>query len=114
MSRRSPSTRLALAALTAICACAACATQTARPQSDAAEHPADAETQARVRAALANDPSLSGRMIQVWVESGVVHLRGFVESTDDLLLARGDATSVPNVVAVDEEQLAIIHGGTPP
>jgi osmotically-inducible protein OsmY len=53
-------------------------------------------------------------MIQVWVESGVVHLRGFVESTDDLLLARGDATSVPNVVAVDEEQLAIIHGGTPP
>jgi len=74
----------------------------------------DEVTEARVKAVLAADPGLSGRVIEVSVKDGVVHLRGFVESTYDLLLAQGDVKSVPGVVAVDEQSLAIMHGGSPP
>lgn len=96
---------LGAAALCGLSACSTTSPETAPPDAVTAEH---------VRAALAADPRLSGRRIAVSVKDGVVHLSGFVESTYDLIQAKGDAKSVRGVVAVDEEQLAIIHGGSPP
>jgi len=95
-------------AAAALCGLGACATTS--PETP----PADAVTAEHVRSALAADPRLSGRQIEVSVKDGVVHLSGFVESTYDLLQAKSDAKAVRGVVAVDEEQLAIIHGGSPP
>jgi osmotically-inducible protein OsmY len=88
----------------------ACATTAPRPSGQ----PADAMTTQRVRAALAADPILAGRQIEVSVQNGVVHLSGFVESTHDLLVVQADAKSVRGVMSVDEEQLAIVRGGSPP
>jgi osmotically-inducible protein OsmY len=99
----------------ACCICGGCSTAAPqRPEANGAQNPADVQAQAQVEAALANDPGLNGRVIEVWVESGVAHLRGVAQSTGDLKLARIDAMSVPNVVAVDERQLVLDPGGTPP
>ena len=91
----------------------ACSGQPTRAEAPP-DQPADARVQARVQAAIADDPGLNGRMIDVSVAGGVVHLSGFVQSTYDLLLVQGDARTVHGVRAVDERQLVIIRGGTPP
>jgi hyperosmotically inducible periplasmic protein len=57
----------------------------------------------RVKAALAADPHLLARHIEVTVKNGVVHLGGFVESGEDLKHALQDAHAVPGVVTVDNE-----------
>ena len=81
--------------------CTACSTLASRHAApDDAASASDAQTQARVKVALAHDPGLSGRVIEVWVEGGVAHLRGFVESSGDLKLAVVDAKSVPSVVNI--------------
>ena len=94
--------------------CLLCACSAGSPRSEPAAGSADAHVQARVKAAIAGDPGLSGRMIDVSVENGVVHLSGFVQSTYDLLLVQGDARAVRGVLEVDERHLSIIRGGTPP
>jgi len=86
---------------------------TAQAPSDSGR-PADAALQARVKAALAADSNLIGRQIAVSVKDGVAHLSGFVESRHDLILAEGDAKSVPGVVSVDEQEIVIARGGSPP
>jgi osmotically-inducible protein OsmY len=75
---------------------------------------ADARTAAHVQAALATDQRLAGREIKASVEGGLVHLSGIVHSTRDLLLVQDDVLSVPGVTGVDEGQLVIVPGGTPP
>jgi osmotically-inducible protein OsmY len=112
MSRRSQLLRRVLVAVAL--AQVGCSTPAARAEADEAGAAIDAATQVRVAVILANDPALSGRLIGVRVQDGVVHLRGFVHSISDLWLVRADAKSVPHVVAVDLDQLAIISGGTPP
>jgi hypothetical protein len=93
-----------------LCMSAACSTTPSTSPADTA----DAATAARVKRALAADPRLSGRQIEVAVNGGIVHLSGIVESTRDLLLVEEEVKSLPGVVGVDEEQLAIRRGGTPP
>ena len=61
----------------------------------------DAATEARVRAALASDPKLLARHIQVSVKNGVVRLGGVVASEQDLQLAERDAQVVPGVLSVE-------------
>lgn len=103
-------TLLTTSAATVSLALAACAT--VAPSGTG--RPTDVELQARVKAALAADSSLIGRQIDVSVKDGVAHLRGFVESTHDLILAEGDAKSVPGVVSVDAQEVQIARGGSPP
>jgi osmotically-inducible protein OsmY len=94
-----------------LCLLAGCATTAPQPP---AAQPADAATAEHVRAALAADPRLAGREVEVSVNNGVVQLSGIVESTHDLLVVQGDVQAVPGVSGVDEQQLAIRRGGTPP
>jgi osmotically-inducible protein OsmY len=91
-----------------LCMLAACSSMKPGPGD-----PTDAATARRVEAALAADPVLAGRQIAVTVQGGTVHLKGVVQSTHDLLVAEGDAKSVPGVLVVDEEGLFIARGGSP-
>lgn len=94
-----------------LCLFGACA---ATPPQSMGPRTADARTATRVQAALATDQRLAGREIKASVEGGMVHLSGVVQSTHDLLVVEGDVLSVPGVAGVDEDQLLIVHGGTPP
>jgi osmotically-inducible protein OsmY len=89
------------------------ATAGATPPSAPSTRPPDDVTKAKVEAALAADPDLIGRRVQVTVKEGVVTLSGFVDSTHDLIVAHRDAQSIPGVVRIVEE-LTVEHGGTPP
>lgn len=95
----------------ALCLLAACA---ASPSHSPSGNPEDVATADRVKTALAEDPRLAGRQVNVSVKNGVVMLSGTVESTHDLLIVEGDVKAVPGVVGVDEEELVIRRGGTPP
>ena len=64
---------------------------------------ADAQMTGRVKAALAADPHLLARHIDVSVKNGVVHLGGLVESSEDVERALEDAHAVPGVVNVENE-----------
>ncbi|MBV8306011.1 MAG: BON domain-containing protein, partial [Gammaproteobacteria bacterium] len=79
---------VALALAVALCVFVGCSTTQPRP--------ADAATQ-RVQDALATDQRLAGREFKVSVEHGVAHLRGWVQSTHDLLVVQGDVLSVPGI-----------------
>lgn len=94
-----------------LCVFVACATT---PPQSMPPRTADARTATRVQAALATDQRLAGREIKASVEDGLVHLTGVVHSAHDLLLVQDVVLSVPGVTGVDEGQLLIVHGGTPP
>jgi osmotically-inducible protein OsmY len=94
-------------AVAALCATLGCATS---PPRSAEQRAADAEASARVEAALAADPLLYARHIDVRVDNGVVHLGGFVWANEDFLLARRDAAAVAGVNAVDNE-MELMRGG---
>jgi len=98
----------AVVALVAACGVVACSTA---PRRTEAERAADADTTARVEAALTEDPNLYARHIDVRVDRGVVHLGGFVWSDEDFRLARHDAASVPGVRSVETE-MELMRGGT--
>jgi osmotically-inducible protein OsmY len=86
----------------------ACATL--QPAQSPAGHAADASLADKVRLALNADPQLYARHVDVSVAGGVVHLGGYVWSSDEFTLARNDAASVPGVTAVDV-QMQLMRGG---
>ena len=85
----------------ALIVAALCVTAPHTTNAQSAAASADATTAARVKAALAADPKLLARHIDVSARSGVVHLGGFVESDQDLQLALKDARQIPGVVTVE-------------
>src|SRR5215469_11312353 len=85
--------------LAALMLCAAALSASA--QSEPAD--TDAETSGRVKAALAADPHLLARHIDVTVKDGVVHLGGSLESGEDLKRALQDVHAVPGVTIVDNK-----------
>lgn len=87
------------AMLTVMILCAAPLAAVAQSESPST----DAEMTERVKTALAADAHLLARHIDVTVRKGVVHLRGFVESDEDLKLVLKDARAVPGVVSVDNQ-----------
>jgi osmotically-inducible protein OsmY len=97
---------IALLALTALAA-AAC---TAQPSRTAAEQAADLALSARVERALNADPKVFARHVDVDAEAGVVHLAGYVWSTEELYAVRRIAANVPGVNRVDS-QLELLVGG---
>ena len=80
------------------------------PRRTEAERTADTSIAAQVEAALAADPYIYARHIEVAVDRGVVHLGGFVFSSEDYRLARRDAASIPGVKAVST-QMELMRGG---
>ncbi len=69
----------------------------------------DAQTVARVKTALVNDPVLGGRTIEVRVSAGVVQLSGRVLSPEEAARAGELARSVPGVQDVDSQlQIGIV------
>jgi len=86
---------------------ASCALQP--PRTDA-ERAADAELGARVDSALMSDSAMYARHVDVDVSRGIVHLSGFVWSSDDLYEARRVAASVSGVKGV-VSQLELMVGG---
>ncbi len=97
---------LAALALAAVVTAAAC-TSTPRTTDERA---ADAELAARVQAALRADHAIYSQHVDVEVERGEVHLKGFVYSDTERQLAQTDAESVPGVQTVDME-LDLMGGG---
>jgi len=93
-------------ALTVIVAASAC---TSTPRT-ADERAVDSELAARVQAALRADHGIYSQHIDVDVERGEVHLKGFVYSDSERQLAQSDAESVPGVQAVVME-LDLMGGG---
>ena len=69
----------------------------------AAESQADAVTAARISAALNADPVHYVRHVDVHVYGGVVHLSGYIWSTDALYKAKEIAAAVPGVTRVINE-----------
>lgn len=86
----------------------ACATL--QPAQTPAERAADASLAHKVRLALNADPQLYARHVDVSVDGGVVRLGGYVWSSDEFVLARNDARSVPGVTGVDV-QMQLMRGG---
>lgn len=86
----------------------ACATL--QPAQSPAGRAADASLADQVRLALNADPQLYARHIDIYVDDGVVRLGGYVWSSDEFILARNDAESVPGVTAVDM-QMQLMRGG---
>jgi hypothetical protein len=69
----------------------------------------DAQTVARVKTVLVNDPELGGRAIEVRVSAGVVQLSGRVSSPEEEARARALARSVPGVQEVHSQlQIGIV------
>jgi hypothetical protein len=62
---------------------------------------ADAQTAARVKTALVNDPELGASAIEVRVEYGIVHLAGRVRTQTEADRAAAVARSVPGVQGVE-------------
>jgi hyperosmotically inducible protein len=61
----------------------------------------DAQTAARVKTALVNDPELGASAIEVRVEYGIVHLAGRVQTQTEADRAAAVARSVPGVQGVE-------------
>ena len=97
----------AVVALAAAFAVAACSTT---PPRTSAERTADAELAALVRSALSADHAIYSPHIDVEVEHGEVHLKGFVYAGAERQLAQSDAQSVPGVQTVDME-IVLMGGG---
>jgi osmotically-inducible protein OsmY len=95
------------AILLALLAMTACSTL---PPRTSAERATDAELAATVQAALRADPVIYSPHIDVEVERGEVHLKGFVYSDSDRQQAQADAEAVPGVQIVDME-MGIMGGG---
>jgi osmotically-inducible protein OsmY len=95
------------AILLALLAMTACSTL---PPRTSAERATDAELAATVQAALRADPVIYSPHIDVEVERGEVHLKGFVYSDGDRKQAQADAEAVPGVQIVDME-MGIMGGG---
>jgi hypothetical protein len=85
--------------LAAVCSLA-CSTSIAQSDPQATS---DAETSTRVKAALSADSKLYAKHIDVSVRDGVVHLKGFVATDQELQQAQKDARSVPGVTSVRNE-----------
>jgi hypothetical protein len=94
---------VALAALSALCACST----TPRTSSERA---ADAQLAAQVLAAVRADDAIYAPHIDVEVELGEVHLKGFVYTDAERQLAEADAGAVPGVRAVIME-IGLMGGG---
>lgn len=99
--------RSGLPALAAAFALIACSTTAPRTPSERAS---DAEIAAQVRSALGAEQGIYSPHIEVEVERGEVHLKGFVYSDSDRQLAQSDAESVPGVQAVIME-IDLMGGG---
>lgn len=110
-----------LAATTALIVAAAlavsCATAPPQPvppgaRSAGAEQPATDEVLANtVYSKLNADPTYYFRHVEVRVENGVAHLRGYVWSTDAIYGARRTVQSVPGVTGVVTSQLELERNG---
>ncbi len=88
---------------------AACATS---PPRSASESAADDKIELAVIQALADDPHVYARHIEVSVRRGVVTLSGFVLGIDDLYEAKQIAASVPGVISVNNQmELMIFRRG---
>jgi osmotically-inducible protein OsmY len=85
----------------------ACATD---PPRTANELQANKEIAGRVESALNADKFLFTRHISVRVDSGVVHLEGYVWSPTDIYVAKRIAKRVPGVTTVVDE-LELQRGG---
>jgi osmotically-inducible protein OsmY len=85
----------------------ACATD---PPKTANELQANKEIADRVESALNADKFLFTRHISVRVDSGVVHLEGYVWSPTDIYVAKRIAKRVPGVTMVVDE-LELQRGG---
>jgi BON domain len=95
-----------LAGLSCVCLIAGLAACATRPPPT----PEDQSLTASVEAALENDQRIYARHVDVSVDDGVVHLRGFVWSPNELFYAKNDAASVPGVRGVSNE-LELPRGG---
>ncbi len=95
---------VAVAAALAVTGCAS------GPPRTAAEHAADDALTARVEQALAADPNIYARHIDVDSTRGVVHLSGYVWSSNELYEAQRIAAAVPGVTEV-VDQLELMVGG---
>ena len=93
--------------LMAACTVVGCATTAPRTP---AERAADAVIAAQVQAALAADPDIYARHIEVAVNRGVVDLGGFVWEAQDFATARRDAASVPGVTTIVTD-MDLMRGG---
>lgn len=102
-----------LAAVIAAAALAAsCATTPPQPSPAAAEQIAADELLANaVYAKLNANPTYYFRHVDVRLENGVVHLSGYVWSTDALYAAQNIARSVPGVRGVVTNQLELERNG---
>ena len=98
--------RLAAVAATALLA-SACAAERARSPEQRA---GDEALALRVEYALAQDPNIYARHIDVEADSGVIRLSGFVWAADDYYEARKIAARVPGVIKVFD-QLELVVGG---
>jgi osmotically-inducible protein OsmY len=74
------------------------------------ERAVDSELAARVQAALRADHAIYSQHIDVDVERGEVHIKGFVYSDAERQVAQSDAEAVPGVQAVIME-LDLMGGG---
>jgi osmotically-inducible protein OsmY len=92
--------------LAALAALSACSTT---PR-NSAERAADAQLAAQVLAAVRADDAIYSPHIDVEVELGEVHLKGFVYTDAERQLAESDAGSVPGVRAVVME-IGLMGGG---
>jgi osmotically-inducible protein OsmY len=104
LTKRVLSSALIGAVLSFTVACAAAPPKTAN------ELQANKETADRVESALNADKFLFTRHISVRVDSGVVHLEGYVWSPTDIYEAKRIAKRVPGVTVVVDE-LELERGG---
>jgi len=87
----------------------ACASSPPRNASEIAE---DKKIELAVVQALADNPNIYARHIEVSVRHGVVTLSGFVLGIDDLYGAKQIAASVPGVTSVNNQmELMIFRRG---
>ncbi len=87
----------------------ACATSPPRSVSEVAE---DKKIEFAVIQALADDPNVYAKHIEVSVRRGVVTLSGFVLGIDDLYGAKQIAASIPGVISVNNQmELMIFRRG---
>jgi hyperosmotically inducible periplasmic protein len=108
MSYQSASRLVHLAVVVAAAvAVAGCTTQP--PRTDA-ERAADEALSVRVEQALLADSAMYARHVDVDTTRGVVHLSGFVWSSDDLYEAKRVAATVPGVTGV-VSQIELMVGG---
>jgi osmotically-inducible protein OsmY len=85
----------------------ACATEAPRTPQERAQ---DAELARQVEVALAADPRIYARHVDVASNRGVITLSGLIWSNEEYLFARSDAQLVPGVLRVDAS-MDLVRGG---